>query len=142
MMNIASRVYIINITSVLGGDAIMRDKVAKSDKVTVFNDSQVTAVLGDKLVNGIKIKKKDTEETVSVKGVFVEIGLIPNSEFANGIDKNDLGEIKINNYNETNVRGIFAAGDVTDVPEKQIIIAAGEGAKAALGVFNFLSRIR
>ncbi len=72
----------------------------------------------------------------------MEIGLTPNSEFAEGVDKNDFSEIKVNSHNETNIPGIFAAGDVTDVPEKQIIIAAGEGAKAALSVFGYLSRSR
>ena len=61
------------------------------------------------------------------------------TEFAKDLEKNELGEIKVNRYNQTNIPGIFAAGDVTDVPEKQIIVAAGEGAKATLGVFRYLS---
>ncbi len=140
LINIANKVYIVNMTPALGGDAVMREKVIKSDKVKVFNDSQVTAILGDKFLNKVIIKNEDKEETLSVQGVFVEIGLIPNSEFAKDLEMNALGEIKVNKHNETNVKGIFAAGDVTDVPEKQIIIAAGEGAKAALSVFNYLSR--
>ncbi|UCH12964.1 MAG: FAD-dependent oxidoreductase [Candidatus Omnitrophota bacterium] len=79
---------------------------------------------------------------MGVKGVFVEIGLIPNSEFAKDLEKNERGEVKVNAYNETNLPGIFAAGDVTDVPEKQIIIAAGEGSKAALSAFRYLSHIK
>ncbi len=141
LINIANKVYIVNMTSALGGDTVMREKVIKSDKVKVFNDFQVTDILGDKFLNKVIIKDKDKEEVLSVQGVFVEIGLIPNSEFAKDLEKNDQGEIKVNKQNETNIKGIFAAGDVTDVPEKQIIIAAGEGAKAALGVFNYLSRI-
>jgi alkyl hydroperoxide reductase subunit F len=70
----------------------------------------------------------------------VEIGLIPNSGFVKNIEKNAAGEIKINGSNETNIPGVFAAGDVTDVPEKQIIIAAGEGSKACLSAFKYLSR--
>ena len=73
-----------------------------------------------------------------MQGVFVEIGLIPNVVFAKDVAKNQKNEIKINLRNETNIPGIFAAGDVTDLPEKQIIIAAGEGAKAALNVFHYL----
>jgi len=72
----------------------------------------------------------------------VEIGLIPNSEFAKEVEKNERGEIKVNAYNETNIPGIFAAGDVTDVPEKQIIVAAGEGAKATLSAFRYLAKRR
>lgn len=73
-----------------------------------------------------------------MQGVFVEIALIPNSDFAKEIERNQAGEIKVNCFNETSIPGIFAAGDVTDVPEKQIIIAAGEGAKAALSAFRYL----
>jgi len=140
LIKIAKKVYVINITDSLTGDAVMREKVEESKIVTILNNTGVTAILGDKFVNGIKIKREGKEETLSVEGVFVEIGLIPNSEFAKDIEKNQIGEIKINCRNETNIPGIFAAGDVTDVPEKQIIIAAGEGSKAALSAFRYLAQ--
>lgn len=142
LINIAARVYIINIAGAITGDAVMKEKVEKSDKVTVLNDTRVTAVLGDKFVNGIRIKGSGGERELSVRGIFVEIGLVPNSGFLKGIDKNEQGEVKVDNYNRTNVASIFAAGDVTDVPEKQIIIAAGEGSKAALSAFRYLARSR
>ena len=142
LIKIAKKVYVINITDSLTGDAVMRQKVEGSKIVTILNNTGVTAILGDKFVNGIKIKREGKEETLSVEGVFVEIGLIPNSEFAKDIEKNQIGEIKINCRNETNIPGIFAAGDVTDVPEKQIIIAAGEGSKAALSAFRYLAQSR
>jgi len=138
LIRIANKVYLINVTAELTGDPIMQEKVKTSDKVTVMNNTQVTAVLGDKLVSGIKVKTAGREETISVQGVFVEIGLIPNVEFAGDLDKNEFGEIKVDSYNRTNSPGIFAAGDVTDVPEKQIIIAAGEGSKATLSAFRYL----
>lgn len=140
LMNIARQVYLINIAADLGGDAVMREKVEMSKTVTVLNNTQVTAILGEKMVAGIKIKKEGKQEVLSVQGVFVEIGLIPNSGFVKDIKKNQSGEIKVNCYNQTSVPGIFAAGDVTDVPEKQIIIAAGEGAKACLSAFNYLAQ--
>jgi alkyl hydroperoxide reductase subunit F len=142
LINIAKKVYLVNISNDLTGDPIMQEKVKKSDMVTILNNAHVTEVFGDKLVTGIKIKKEEEEEKIPLQGVFVEIGLIPNSEFVKDLEKNDRGEIKVNNRNETNVPGIFAAGDVTDVPEKQIIIAAGEGAKATLGAFRYLARLR
>jgi len=140
LMNIAKRVYIINITPSLAGDAIMRQKAEEDKSVTILNNSQVTAILGDKMVSGIKVKREGKEETLSVQGVFVEIGLMPNSEFAKDVEKNKFQEIKVNTRNETSIPGIFAAGDVTDVPEKQIIIAAGEGAKACLSAFRYLAQ--
>lgn len=142
LIQIARHIYLINITSDLGGDAIMREKVSESKKVSILNSTQVTAVLGDRMVSGIKIRRQEKEETLSVQGVFVEIGLIPSSEFAKDLEKNELGEIKVNCRNETNIPGIFAAGDVTEVPEKQIIVAAGEGAKAALSAFRYLAQHR
>ena len=138
LIRIARKVYIINAAGKLTGDPLMQDVVLQSEKVTVFNSAQVSVILGEKMVSAIKIKKDGVEEDLSVQGIFVEIGLIPNSEFASGVEKNRYGEIKVNPYNETNIPGIFAAGDVTDVPEKQIVIAAGEGSKAALSVFKYL----
>ena len=141
LIKIAKHVYIINITSSLGGDAIMREKVEASKNVTVLNNSQVTAIVGERMVSGIKIRREGKEEQLVLQGIFVEIGLIPNSDFVKDVEKNQLGEIKVNCYNETNIPGVFAAGDVTDVPEKQIIIAAGEGSKAALTAFRYLSHL-
>jgi len=142
LVKIAKHIYIINITPRLGGDAIMGEKVEKDPIITVMNSAQVAAVLGNKMVNAIKVKREGTEETLPVEGVFVEIGLIPNSSFAREVKKNEYGEVIINCKNETNVPGIFAAGDVTDVPEKQIVIAAGEGSKAALAAFRYLNLLR
>jgi len=139
LMKIANHVYVINIANHLTGDEIMQEKIKKSKKVTILNNSQVIEILGDDFVNAIKIEKDKKEETLAVQGIFVEIGLIPNSNFAVDLNKTKSGEIKVNNKNITNIPGIFAAGDVTDVFEKQIIIAAGEGAKAALSVFHYLS---
>lgn len=142
LIKIARRIYIIDIAPELSGDPIMQEQLRDSDKVSVLNSTQVSAVLGDKLVNSIKVKTKDKEQTLLVQGVFVEIGLIPNSGFTEGIKKNKQGEIEVDNYNRTNIPGIFAAGDVTDVPEKQIIIAAGEGSKASLSAFRYLIQNR
>ncbi|MFA4992897.1 MAG: FAD-dependent oxidoreductase [Candidatus Omnitrophota bacterium] len=139
LVKIARQVNIVNNRPALGGDEIMRQKVEGAANVTVFNNSQVISVTGDKFVGAIKIKDNSGVRDLSVQGVFVEIGLVPNSAFARDVEKNNRGEIKINLRNETNIPGIFAAGDVTDVPEKQIIIAAGEGSKAALSVFRYLA---
>jgi len=140
LVRIAKHVYVINITPALGGDAVMRQKLEAAGNVTILNNSQVSAILGEKFVSNIKVKTKDKEQLLPVQGVFVEIGLIPNADFTEAIEKNALGEIKVTPRNETNVPGIFAAGDVTDAPEKQIIIAAGEGSKAALSAFRYLSQ--
>jgi len=140
LIKIARHVYIINNTAGLSGDAVMRGKIEQAANVTILNNSLVTEVLGNKFVSGIKLKTQAPEKELAVQGVFVEIGLVPNSGFAKGIKKNLGNEIMVDAYNQTNLAGIFAAGDVTDVSEKQIIIAAGEGAKAALSVSHYLSK--
>ncbi len=140
LIKIAKQVYVINNAAALAGDAVMQDKIAQAANTTIFNNTLVTAVLGDKFVNRIKIKNRNQEEELAVAGVFVEIGLVPNSGFAQGVNKNSQNEIIVDARNRTNIEGVFAAGDVTDVPEKQIIIAAGEGSKALLSAFHYLSR--
>ncbi len=142
LIKIASHVYLIDINPSLGGDAIMREKVTSSQNVSIMNDTTVSAIIGKDMVTSLKVRTRGAEKTIAVEGVFVEVGLMPNSEFAKDIEKNNMGEIKVNSYNETNIPGIFAAGDVTDVPEKQIIIAAVEGSKAALSAFRYLSQTR
>ncbi|MFA5231276.1 MAG: FAD-dependent oxidoreductase [Candidatus Omnitrophota bacterium] len=142
LVKIARHVYIINNTPALEGDAVMRQKVEAAENVSIFNNSQVVSVAGDKFVNAIKIKDNAGTRELAVQGVFVEAGLIPNSAFAVGVEKNNKGEIMVNSRNETNIPGAFAAGDVTDVSEKQIIIAAGEGSKAALSASKYLARSR
>jgi len=139
LIRIAKHVYIINNTAHLAGDEIMRQKVEAVSNVTVLNNSQVVSVTGDKFVSAIKIKDNAGVKELAVQGVFVEIGLIPNVAFARQVERNERGEIKIDPRNQTNIPGVFAAGDVTDVQEKQIIIAAGEGSKAALSAFRYLA---
>jgi NADH-dependent peroxiredoxin subunit F len=141
MMNIASKVYLININESLGGDPIMREKVEASSKVEVLNSTITRQIKGDKFVNAIVVEQKGKKLELPVLGVFVEIGSTPNSDFIDIMKKNESGEIIVDNLNRTNVEGIFAAGDVTDIPEKQIIVAAGEGAKAVLGAFRYLSQL-
>lgn len=142
LLKIASKIYIVNISSGLTADPVMQEKVKNSGKVEIFNNSKVIEILGDKFVNGLRIRTPQEEKVLPVEGIFVEIGLIPNSEFIEIVEKNELGEIKVDSYNQTSGTGIFAAGDVTDVPEKQIIIAAGEGSKALLSAFRYLNTFK
>lgn len=139
LTKIANKIYVINITDNLTGDGIMQEKIRADNKVSIFNNSRVKEILGDSFVQAIKIEENKEEKVLDVQGIFVEIGLIPNSDFAPSLEKNERKEIIVNQQNETNIPGIFAAGDVTNVPEKQIIIAAGEGAKAVLSTFRYLS---
>ncbi|MFH1791004.1 MAG: FAD-dependent oxidoreductase [Candidatus Omnitrophota bacterium] len=142
LRRIARKVYVVNNTDRLGGDPIMREKVLNDPVIDVRNGTVVTEILGERFVTGMGVKSSGAGDVIGVSGIFVEIGLIPNTDFVTGVDKNAAGEIMVDSFNRTSVPGIFAAGDVTDVPEKQIIIAAGEGAKAALSVFRYLIALR
>jgi alkyl hydroperoxide reductase subunit F len=143
MVRIADHTYLISLTP-LTGDLILIDKLEKANNLMKFLEHEVLEIEGENFVEGIRIRDLKTrqERELDVGGVFVEIGLIPNSEFVKGVvTLNHLGEIEVNCANETSVPGLFAAGDVTSVPEKQIVIAAGEGAKATLQAYSYLQRL-
>lgn len=139
LMKICQKVYLINIAQELTGDPVMVEKTTTASNVETLNNSSLIKISGADVVESIDISSGSVNRTLSVSGVFVEIGLIPNSDCISIAEKNELGEILIDCYNKTSVEGVFAAGDVTNVPEKQIIIACGEGSKSCLSVFNYIS---
>ncbi len=143
MIKIADHVYLVSLTP-LTGDQILIDKVKAANNLAMFLEHEVLEIKGESRVKGIKIRdlKSKQERELDVGGIFIEIGLIPNSEPFKGIASlNSFGEIEVGCANETGVPGLFAAGDVTNVPEKQIVVAAGEGAKAALKAHRYLQRL-
>lgn len=143
MIKIAGQVYLVSLTP-LTADPILIERVKDADNLTVFLEHEVLEIYGEEVVAGVRVRnlKSKEEKELKVSGVFIEIGLIPNSEpFKGVVELNDVGEIRVNCANETNVAGVFAAGDVTNVPEKQIVVAAGEGAKAALRAHRYLQRL-
>jgi alkyl hydroperoxide reductase subunit F len=122
-------------------DPILVDKAKKSGTVEILSGYAVKEIQGSNKVEHIVIRdiKSDKESVLDVGGVFIEIGAVPNVEFAKDIVKlHNLKEIEVDCACKTSVAGIFAAGDVTNAPEKQIIVAAGEGAKAALSAYHYL----
>jgi NADH-dependent peroxiredoxin subunit F len=143
MVKIAEHVDMVSVTP-LTGDAILIQKLGDAKNLTIYTGQQTEKVLGQNSVEGIIIKDLKTGNTkqLDVTGVFVDIGLVPNSDMVKELVKlNQVGEVPVNSSCETEIPGLFAAGDVTTVPEKQIVIAAGEGAKAALQAHRYLSRL-
>ena len=143
MVKIADHVYLISLTP-LTGDQILINKVKSAGNLTIFLEHEVLEIKGKNSVEGIRIQdlKSQKEKELEVGGIFVEIGLTPNSDLVKElVTLNRLGEIEVNCGNETGVSGFFAAGDVTSVPDKQIVVAAGEGAKAALQAHRYLQRL-
>ena len=142
LSKIANSVKLVQ-RSVLRADKVLIDKLESIENVEIFIGHQIKEVKGDKLVSSVIALNKETNEEVEFKtnALFVEIGYVPNSKFVENILKlNDKKEIVINEKNETSVEGIYAVGDVTSVPYKQIIIAASEGAKAALSAVDYLNK--
>lgn len=140
MSGIASHVYLI-IRSTVRADEIYEELLAKKKNITMYLNYEVVALGGSPMLQEATIRERDTKKTVVLllDGMFAEIGWVPNTSFVRGlVDLNDDEEIIIDINCHTSKPGIFAAGDVTSIRGKQIIIAAGEGAKAALEVYSYL----
>jgi alkyl hydroperoxide reductase subunit F len=143
MVKIAEHVDLVSLTS-FTGDPVLVTQLGKAKNIDIFTEYQTEKIEGQNLVEGMIIKalKSSEKKRLDVTGVFIEVGLIPNSNMVKDIVKlNELGEVLITPACETEVPGLYAAGDVTDVPEKQIVVAAGEGAKAALQAYRYLQRL-
>ncbi|HJX23963.1 MAG TPA: FAD-dependent oxidoreductase [Candidatus Bathyarchaeia archaeon] len=140
LAKIAKSVHLIEAGPQLRATQVLVEKSRASDRVKVWTDTQVAEIIGEKAVTEIRVQKNGERTLLPVQGVFVEIGSVPNSGLVDFVAKNIWGEIIVNCKAETGVPGLFAAGDVTDVPEKQVVIAAGEGGKATLSAFRYLSR--
>jgi len=140
MIGIARKVYLIDSNAELSGEMVMREKIKNSPKVEVIGSATVDKINGSNFVSSISINVKGQKRKIGVQGIVVEVGYTPNVEFVDILSKNKDSEIIINGRTETNIPGIFAAGDCTDVFGKQIIIAAGEGAKAGIAAFRYVSQ--
>src|SRR5450830_1417515 len=144
LAGIVGHVTLIEFAAELRADAVLQKKLHSLPNVTVITQAQTTEIHGDgKKVNAISYKDRTNEEVkrVELEGVFVQIGLVPNTEWLKGtLELSRHGEIIVDSRGQTSLPGVFAAGDVTTVPYKQIVIAVGEGAKAALGAFDHLIR--
>ena len=143
MVKIAEHVDMVSVTP-LTGDPIMIEKLSAAMNLMIYQEYQTEKIIGQGLVEGIVIRDIRTgkSQQLDVNGVFIEIGLVPNADLVKDLVKlNESGEVPVNCSCETEIPGLYAAGDVTTVPEKQIVIAAGEGAKAALQAHKYLQRL-
>jgi alkyl hydroperoxide reductase subunit F len=142
LAKVATSVTIVH-RSQFRADQILVDQLYTNDKITVHLETQIQEIVGDQFVTGVKVLHKETGQvnTISTDGIFIEIGVIPNSQtFKDLVDLNDRGEIVVDSNKKTSVEGIYAAGDVTDGPFNQIIIAASDGAIAALSASEYLNQ--
>ncbi len=145
LAGIVEHVTLVEFDTKLRADQVLQDKLNSLPNTTVIMNALSTEVVGDgSQVTALKYQDRATGEinTIELAGIFVQIGLLPNTDFLkeSNVALSNRGEIIINDRNETNVKGVFAAGDCTTVPYKQIIIATGEGAKASLSAFDYMIR--
>lgn len=145
MADIASKVYIINKNPVFKGEQILIDSLSNKKNVEIIYNAVTFEIIGNGFVSGLKYKdvKTGEEKELKVDGVFIHIGMVPNNNLVpEEVEKNQTGEIIVSKNCETNIPGLFAAGDVTDIPFKQIVIAAGQGTCALLQAVNYLNRLK
>jgi len=144
LAGIVSHVTLLEYDSQLRADAVLQRKLRSLPNVTVITQAQTTEVTGDgNKVNGLRYTDRQSGEAraVELEGIFVQIGLLPNTDWLKGtVALSNRGEIEVDARGQTSVPGVFAAGDATTVPYKQIVIAMGEGSKAALSAFDHLIR--
>lgn len=140
----AKKIYLITKYDKLKGDKIKINKILeleKRRKIEILYEAKTLEVLGKDFVDAIKIRHKEKEKILKVDGIFIEIGMMPETEFIDFVEKTEKNEIIVNNQCESSIKGIFAAGDCTNSTEKQIITSAGEGCKAALNAAKYIAAL-
>ena len=144
LAGLVDHVTVVEFADTLKADDVLQRKLNSLPNATIITSAQTTQVLGDgQKVTGLEYKDRNSNElhTIELEGIFVQIGLLPNSEWLKGtVTTSPHGEIEIDARGQTNIPGVFAAGDVTNVPYKQIIIAMGEGSRSSLSAFDYLIR--
>ncbi len=143
LAGIVNHVTVLEFLPELKADKVLQERLYSLPNVTVYKNVQTKEIAGTDKVNGITYIHRDTKEEhhIELQGVFVQIGLVPNTDWlGDTVERNRFGEILIDEHNATNIPGVFAAGDCTNSPYKQIIISMGSGASAALSAFDYLIR--
>ncbi len=143
LAGIVGHVTLLEFMPELKADDVLQKRLYSLANVTVLKNVQTKEITGDAKVNGMSYIERDTglEKHIALEGVFIQIGLVPNTDWlADNVERTRFGEIVVDGHNQTNVPGIFAAGDCTNTPYKQIVISIGSGATAALGAFDYLIR--
>lgn len=137
----ASQVTLATINPELRGDAGLIKQCLSHPKIKLLPSVKTMAIQGEKTVTGVRLSQADGQERIqSVDGVFIEIGTVPVAKCVDFVAKDQAGEVIVDKSNATDVEGVWAAGDVTDIPSKQIAVAVGEGSKAALSIIAYLQR--
>ena len=141
LLKVNAEVTLVNFLRGWQADEALQGRMKRGGKVKFLEYHRVTKIEGEQRVTGVVVTNRETdkEETLAADGIFVEVGLLPNNDMVKDlVELNDQGEVIVDCMCRTSVEGLYGAGDVTTVPHKQIVIAAGEGAKAALSAYSYL----
>lgn len=136
----ATHITIVVLNDALQGDAVLKQRCETSPKITILPKSKTITFKGTQFLEQVEVETNGQKKDIPSQGAFIEVGLIPSSQFVELVKKNKSGEIIIDIENRTSVDGIFAAGDVTTIPSKQVAVAVGEGSKAALQIISWLQK--
>jgi len=150
MAGIAKKVYLLTIEpntkeknhGFPTGENVLIDKITFLPNVEVLYEAKTYEIFGENSVNGLRYRDASGEQEIVVEGIMVHIGMVPNSAFLNEVEKDKFGQIIVDQKCQTSIPGIFAAGDVTNIPYKQIGIAAGQGIVAALASIEYINKLK
>lgn len=143
MSGIASKVTIVNLNPEFRGEKVYVEKLNNTANVQIIYEAKTTKILGNTLVTGLEYEDKNGQKQIldGINGIFAHIGIVPNADFIDIVEKDAVGQIKTDKLGRTSVPGIWAAGDVTDIPFNQISVAAGQGVTALLDAQNYLNQL-
>lgn len=143
LSSIAKEIILLQRSDKLKADSVLQEKLKEISNIRVLTNVDTKALKGDNTLKSIEYENRLNGEIIKedIDGCFIQIGLVPNTEWINNVEKNKFGEILVDRFGATNIEGVYAAGDCTDVAFKQIVIAQGSGATASLGAYNYLMRL-
>ncbi|MBI5636108.1 FAD-dependent oxidoreductase [Candidatus Micrarchaeota archaeon] len=142
LSKICRKVFLINKNAFFKGEKALFDQVSSQKNVEFVYNAKTIAITGGKMASGVEVEVNGVKKTISVPGVFVNIGRIPATDFVKGVELDEYKHIKTDRLGQTNVPGLFAAGDCTNTPDAQIVVAAGEGCVASLSAFKYLHSLK
>lgn len=143
LSSITKEIILLQRSDKLKADSVLQEKLKEISNIKVVTNADTKALKGDNTLKSIEYENRLNGEVIEedIDGCFIQIGLVPNTEWINNVEKNKFGEILVDRFGATNIEGVYAAGDCTDVAFKQIVIAQGSGATASLGAYNYLMRL-
>lgn len=142
LSKICKKVFLINKNAFFKGEKALFEHVSGQKNIEVVFNAKTLEFVGEKMLKGVVVEVNGVKKTIACLGVFVNIGRTPATDFVKGVELDEYGHIKTNRLCETNVPGLFAAGDCTNTPDAQIVVATGEGCVASLTAFNYLRTLK